>query len=134
MKKYLALALATLISFPAVASVTDSLLIGGFAGLTAGFLSSALSRPHRHCQRRCRRRHCRSCRPVVVEERVYYKRPVVVERPVIVEQPIFVADFKERELALKEQQMQLELLKAENRRKELAIKEKELALKIIKSN
>ena len=122
-KKYITpLVLAVLVSFPAVASVTDSLIVGGIAGLTAGAVSGAISR-HRHCHRRCRRRGCRCRRPVFVKERVYYRRPVIVEAP--------IDDIRERKLALKEQQMQLDLLRAENERRKLALKEKELALKII---
>ncbi len=126
-------ALAALISFPAAASVTDNLLIGGFAGLTAGFISSAISRQghHSHCRYRCRRKRC-LChrRPVVVEKQVYYKKPMMIEQPVVIEKRDHL---KAQEFALKEQQMQLDLLREENKAKELALKEKKLALKMIKS-
>jgi hypothetical protein len=149
-KKYLApLALATLVSFPAAAgTITDSLIIGGFAGLTAGFISNAFANHSYH--RHCRRSNCHRCQPTIVTERVYYKQPTTfVERPIIIEErPVIVErapvviekaspivtspvvhDFRERELALKEQELKLELIKAENRKKELELKEKELIFK-----
>ncbi len=129
-------------SFPAMADFAENLIVGGLAGLTAGVVSGAISR-HRDCRPRCRRRgcRCRYRRPVIVEERVYYNRPAIVEQPVVIEErpviieerPRIVNDFKDRELALKEQQMQLDFLREENIRKKLVLKEKELALKLIDS-
>lgn len=129
MNKYVSsLALAALMSFSAIASTTDSLLIGGFAGLTAGFLSSAISQhsPHRHC----RRHACHSCRPKRNKTRVVHTQPVIIKQPVVLQEtPIRIASLTERELALKEQQLKLELLKEENRKKELQLREKELLLR-----
>jgi hypothetical protein len=151
------LAFGSLLSFtPVQANTTDGLIIGGFAGLTAGLIGSAVAR---NCQREC----------VIVEEPVYvappvvYERPVVVERPVIVEERVVVqhrpkprpyrvvkktvvestqtqpyhttdVSLKERELALRERQTELELIKAkkellaqENKKRELDLKAKQLA-------
>ena len=134
------------------ANTAEGLMIGGFAGLTAGLITSAAAHHHAH---HCHRHYYQE--PVFCEpERVYVERPVIVERPVHIRrqvrpipcpQPIEIIevresapikvkqapnkayDLKERELALKEDEVRLELLKAENKKRELKLKEKELALK-----
>jgi hypothetical protein len=137
--------LAVLLSTaPARANTTDGLIIGGFAGLTAGLITSAIAHhaSHHHHNRTVyvEQPHCIRHQPVVVEQ-VIEHRPVVVEeriRPrrmtcqsMPVPQPVQVTvapSLAERELALKEQQMKLDLLKEENRKSELKIREIELEL------
>jgi len=137
------------------ANTTDGLLIGGFAGLTAGLITSAAAH---HSHHRCHRHYYEQ--PVCIEqERVYVDRPVIVERvverplpirrrvrPMPCPQPVEIIEvvepapmrveqapkknhLKDRELALKEEQLRLEILKAENKKRELDLKERELALK-----
>lgn len=165
-KPLLPLALGTLLcSAPMQAGTTDGLLIGGMAGLTAGFITSAIARHASH-----RHHHHHHARTVYVEQPRIVERPVIIEqviehRPVVVEQrvrrgpvtvqpiaepvsqptpqalqtaPVQIAptqvapqaasapSIQERELALKEQQVKLDLLKEENRQRELKIKELEL--------
>ncbi len=141
---------------PIQASTTDGFLIGGFAGLTAGLITSAVAHHAKHHRRR-HHHHCHTMRePVVIErEPVLIQQPIIRER--IVEQPIVMRrhvrhvvqypqpqqitvpaspqsknkPFQERELALKEQQLKLDLLKEENRKRELHIREMELEYKVL---
>lgn len=148
-------------AIPAHARFSEGLILGGFAGLTAGLIGSAIAK------------NCSGPDVVVVEEPVMvYEEPCVVyETPQVVyerqvcRRPAYVKqsrkpkretvktvvetrtitrpeenESKRRELALKERQLELDLIKEkkelmreENRKKELAMKEKEIQRKQAKA-
>jgi hypothetical protein len=156
--KSLLIAVCTLLCAPLNARTSDGLIIGGFAGLTAGLITSAIAHHanHTHCNRHSlyveEPQHIVE-RPVIVEQ-VIEHRPVVIEQrvrhrrintfqqvqPVVVPQKAFsvetqttaIPHLAERELALREQQIKLDLLKEENKKQELKIKELELELQRLK--
>jgi hypothetical protein len=151
---------ALLCGSPIQADTTDGLIIGGMAGLTAGFVTSAIARcsnQHR-CHRPCERVYVEQP-PRVIEKPIYIEKPPrIIERPVVIEKviehrPVVVEErirhnhvtthqpqpviaptqsITERELAVKEQQLKLDLLKEENRKRELKIKELELELEAMR--
>ncbi len=155
-KPLLPLAVSILLCASVQARTSDGLIIGGFAGLTAGLITSAIAHHanHHHCHRRTvyvEESPRIIERPVIVEQ-VIEHRPVVIEQRVrqgrvttyhqpqpvhtcqpapqpiqaIQAQPKAIPNLAERELALREQQVKLDLLKEENKKHELKIRELEL--------
>ncbi len=107
------------------ARFSDGLLLGGFAGLTAGIITSAIA------QKCSRPRVVVVEQPVVVERPVYFERQVVVQRPMMVRKPVVEhvivddaamrhqrAELEAREESVRQEEMRQQRKAAERRRKE----------------